>query len=176
MRKKLFAAIVGCIAALSGFHATAGPIQIPFSENPFHFDDDHVGVVISNTVVQFVKTQNLPSSLVLTNLNPVKITQNSSPRANYPTFGAETLGIQIPFEDYNYVFMLWGSGQEALALLWYLEGTDPFAFQSPNGEYLTFYSLYGAKNGSTVPEHAPTTLLLALGCGAFLTAARRFSR
>jgi hypothetical protein len=176
MRRKSLAALVGSIAALFGFHAAAVPLQIAMTESPFPYDDQRVGVVISNTVALFVKLHNHPPSLALTNLAPVKVTENATPPSKLPQFGAETLGIQIPLEDYNYLFLLWGSGEQGVAALWFLEGAGSFAFESPNGEYLSFYSLYGAKNGSAVPESAPIALLLALGCGTVLTTAWKSSR
>jgi hypothetical protein len=176
MHRKLFAVVAGCIAALTVFKAAAVPLQIPLNEDPFPFDDGHLGVVISNTVAQFLKSQNLPPSLAMTNLAPVKVTQDADAPGGYPGFGAETLGIEIPSDDYNFVFMLWGSGRGGVGMLWHLDGDGSFSFESPTGDYLNFYSLYGAKDRSAVPDGASTALLLALGCGAVLTAARRYPR
>jgi hypothetical protein len=181
MRRKSLAAIVGSIAAIYGFHAAAVPLQISITGgSPFPLTDENLGVVISNTVVSAISKGILSPSLALTNLAPVKVAQNATPPSKFPQFSAETLGIEIPLEDYNYLVTVWGTGEpgSTTALLWLLEGPEKsFNFSSPEtGQYLLFYSLYGEKNGSAVPESAPMALLLALGCGTVLTTAWRSSR
>jgi hypothetical protein len=164
-RKKSLAAVVSAVAILVGSQANAVPLQISMVDNPRPFDDQRVGEIVAASIEQFVNSANLPPSLLLTNLASVKVTQNSAAPGGYPQFGTDTLQIQVPVEDYRYLFVHWGTAEEGLGLLWYLDQESGFfSMESPTGDFLTSYTLYGAKKSSAVPDSAPSALLLGIGC------------
>jgi hypothetical protein len=92
----------------------------------------------------------------------------------YPCFGAGTLSITLPVDDYLYLVLHWGGKGGGVWQAFYLGDASPgdegtYTFDAPGKHGLSSYSYFANPEPPRVPDAGPTLVLLGLAlCGVWM--------
>ena len=152
----------------------ATPITLVGSDDraPSNSGESTINTWLNNIISDYNKDNH--TSLPTNVTTDFRVNSGSSAPSGYPSFGSNTLTLDIP-ANYAYLVVHWGGSGGGTYQAYYLTGTTG-SITLTNSKYgLSWYEFYGPSNSTSTPEPA-TMILLGSGLAGVVVYRKKFQK